>query len=48
MKILTLYTLNSHLITHKKHITKSRMILPSAEIFEASSINDQTAPTGAV
>ena len=50
MKILTIYTLNSHLLTHKAHITKSRMLLPSAEIIETSLTNsvhvdpDQTAP----
>ena len=48
MKIMTVYTLNSHLLTLKAHITKSCMLLSSAEIFEASSINsedpDQIAP----
>ena len=29
--------MNSHLLTLKAHITESRMILSSAEIFEASS-----------
>ena len=52
MKILTVYTLNSHLLTFKAHITKSRMFLSTAEIFEASYTNrvgpDQTAPVGAV
>ena len=55
MKILTVYTLNSHLLTLKDHITKSCMLLLSAEIFEASSTNsvdpDQAAPvirTGAL
>ena len=48
MKILTVYTLNSHLLTVKAHITKkSGMLLSSVEIFEASSTNrvdpDQTA-----
>ena len=33
MKIVTVYTLNSHLFTHKSHITKSRMVLLSVEIF---------------
>ena len=48
MKIQTVYALNSHLLTFKVHITKSCMLLLSAEIFEASSTNsvdpDQTAP----
>ena len=49
MKILTVYTLNSHLLTVKAHITKkSCMLLSSVEIFEASLTNrvdpDQTAP----
>ena len=52
MKIMTVYTLYSHLLTLKAHITKSRMLLSSAEIFEASSTNsvdpDQTGPVGAV
>ena len=38
-QILTVYTLNSHLLTLKAHITKSCMLLLSAEIFEASSTN---------
>ena len=50
MKILTVYTLNSHLLTLKAHFTKRRMFLSSAEIFEASLTNcvdtDQTAPVG--
>ena len=45
MKILTVYTLNSHLLTFKAHIT-SRMLLSPAAVFEASSTNgvdlDQT------
>ena len=53
MKILTVYTLNSHLLTRKGHITKNRiMLLLSAEIFEAFLTNsvdsDQTATVGAV
>ena len=52
MKILTIYRLNSLLLTLKAHITKNCMLLSSAEIFEASltkSIDqDQTAPVGAV
>ena len=52
MEILTVYTLNSHLLTLRAHITKKYMLLSSAEIFEASSTNsvdpDQTAPVGAV
>ena len=44
--------MNSHLLTRKAHITKIRMLLSSAEIFEASLTNsvdlDQTAPIGAV
>ena len=52
MKLLTVYTLNSHLLTRKANITKSRMLLSPAEMFETSSINsvdqDQTAPTGSV
>ena len=46
------HPLNSHLLTLKAHITKSRMLLSSAEIFEASLTNsvdsDQIAPVGAV
>ena len=52
MKILTVYTLNSHLLTLKVHITSYNMLLLSAEIFEASLTNsadpDQNAPLGAV
>ena len=57
MKILYVYicTLDSHLLTLKAHITKSRMLLSclsSAEIIEASLTNsvdqDQTASVGAV
>ena len=52
MKILTVNTLNSHLFTLKAHITKSCMLLSSAEIFEASLTNiedpDQTAPVHTV
>ena len=53
MKILTVYTLNSHLLSLKAHISqKSRMLLSFVEIFEASLTNsvaqDQTAPTGSV
>ena len=52
MNILTVYTLNSHLLTLKVHITKSCMFLSSAEISEASLTNnvgqDQTALVGAV
>ena len=33
MKILTTYTLTSHLLTVKVHITKSCMLLSFAEIF---------------
>ena len=40
MKILTVYTLNSHLLTLKAHITKKRQLLSSAEIFEASLTNN--------
>ena len=38
---INLYTLNSHLLTLKAHITESLMILSSAEIFplKASSAN---------
>ena len=51
MKILTVYTLNSHLLTLKRIITKY-MFLSFTKIFEASLTNsvdpDQTAPVGAV
>ena len=51
MKILTIYTLNSHLLTLTAHITKSCMfclyVCTTAEIFEAfltKSVDpDQTA-----
>ena len=46
------YTLNSHLLTLKAHITKSRMFLLTAEIFDASKTKrvgpDQTAPIRAI
>ena len=49
MKMLTVYTLNSHVLTLKAHITKSCMFLLSPETFETSLTNsvdpDQTAPT---
>ena len=52
LKILTIYTLNLHLLTLKAHITKNRMPLSSAEIFEDPSIYivdpDQTASIGLV
>ena len=52
MKILTVYTLNSHLLTLKAHNRKMCFFLSSHEIFEAPKINtvdpDQTAPVGAV
>ena len=48
LKILTIYTLNSQLLTLKGHIIKKGLLLASAEIFEASLTNsvdpDQTAP----
>ena len=48
MNIMTVYTLNSHLSTLKADITKNRMLLSSAEIFEVSLTNnvdpDQAAP----
>ena len=51
MEILTLYTLNLHLLTPKAHNHKS-MFLSSTKIFDASLTNsvdpDQTAPVGAV
>ena len=47
MKILTVYTLNSHLLTLKAHNHKI-YVLSSTLLFDASSINsvnpDQTAP----
>ena len=52
MKILIVYTLNSHLLTLKAHSTKNVYFLSSTKLFEASLINsvnpDQTAPVGAV
>ena len=33
MKVVTVYSLNSHLLTLKAHITKSHMLLSSAEMF---------------
>ena len=52
MKILTIYTLNLRLLTLKAYITKKRMPLSSAEIFEDPSIYsvdpDQTASLGSV
>ena len=52
MKILAIYALNSHLLTLKAHVTKSRMLLSSSEIFEAPSTSsvdpDQTAPVGSL
>ena len=52
MKILTIYTLNLRLLTLKAYITKNRMPLSSAEIFEDpskySTDPDQTASIGAV
>ena len=33
MKVLTVYTLTSHVLTRKAHITKSRMCLLPAETF---------------
>ena len=53
MKIRTVYTLNSHLLTLKAHNHKMYMYVSSStKIFEASYTNsvdpDQTAPVGAV
>ena len=52
MKILTVYTLNSHLLTLKVHNHKMYDFLLSTKLFEASQTNivdpDQTAPVGAV
>ena len=52
MKILTIDTLNLRLSTLKAYITKNRMPLSSAEIFEGPSIYsadpDQTVSIGAV
>ena len=52
MKILTVYILNSHLLTLKAHIHKMHVFLLSTKICEASYTNnaepDQTAPIGAV
>ena len=51
IKILTVYTQNSHLLTLKAHNHKL-YVLSSTKIFEASQTNsvdpDQTAPVGAV
>ena len=51
MKFLTVYTLNSHLLTLKAHIHKM-YVLSSTKIFEASQTNsvdpNQTAPVEAV
>ena len=51
MKIQTIYTLNSHLLTLKAHNDKMH-VLSSTKIFETSETNsvdpDQTAPVGAV
>ena len=51
MKILTVYTLNSHLLTLKPHNHKC-MFLSATKLDEASRINsvnpDQTALVGAV
>ena len=53
MKILTVYTMNSHLFTLKAHITNSRMVMSSVAISQRifitnSEDTDQTAPVGAV
>ena len=52
MKILTIYTLNLRLLTLYVYITKNRMPMSSAEIFEDPSIYsvdpDQTASIGSV
>ena len=52
MKILTVYTLNSHVLTLKSHNHKMYVFLSSTKIVEASQTNivdpDQTAPVGAV
>ena len=52
MKILTVYTLNSYLLTLKPHTHKINVFLSSTKIVEASETNsvdpDQTAPVGAV
>ena len=51
MKIQTVYTLNSHLLTLNAHYRKMYVFLSSTKIFEASQTNiidpDQTAPVGA-
>ena len=51
MKILTVYTLNSHLLPLNR-IIKKCMFLSSTKMFEASKTKsvdpDQTAPVGAV
>ena len=50
MKILTIHTLNLRLLTLQVYITKNRMPMSSAEIFEDPSIYsvdpDQTASIG--
>ena len=52
MKVLTVYTLTSHVLNLKANITKSRMFCCLLKHFEASLTNsvdpDQTAPIGAV
>ena len=52
MKIVTVYSLNSPLLTLKKHITKVVCFCRPLKNFEASLTNivdlDQTAPVGAV
>ena len=52
MKILTIHTLNLRLLTLQVYITKNRMPMSSAEIFEDPSIYsvdpDQTASIGSV
>ena len=50
MKILTVYTLNAHVLTLKAHNHIVNVFLSSTKIFEASETNsvdlDQTAPVG--
>ena len=52
MKILTIYTLNSHLLTLNVHNHKMYDCLASTKLFEASLTNsvdpDQIAPVGAI
>ena len=52
MKVLTVYTMTSHVLTLKAHITKVVCFCCLLKHFEASLINsvdpDQTAPIGAV